>query len=257
MSAISKTTYWVTTIILVILLLAIGVGGWYYFGIGSPEDCKDARSTKCDDFEYQQYRYKLTEYGEIGDQDQYFSRIDKETERSETMADSINEAIPSLDGNLLMLFAQPHGSDLVILGSYLPDTDSPWSKLYLFDPSTKKFSEMDVNEIYTSRIAGFLKHVDETKLVYAPNEDENGDNKEMYLIDLVNDTYEKILTLKGNETFSAAESGMLGACFEMSWKDSDTIQYAVFNQSKKEDVESCPDDTSSISYFIEYRAIDI
>lgn len=153
---------------------------------------------------------------------------------------SIKELLPELRERLnltLFPFAQP-SDDLVIFQEVLADTDSGGGPLYAFRPSTGYIQKMRVNEFFKGfSLAKDTKNLseDKTTLIWVPDQDDKGDEKILYLIDLVKDNYRVLVRLSGNETFDAMDfAGGIGSQHtDLSWLDGDTVLYAVFDQSKK------------------------
>lgn len=116
---------------------------------------------------------------------------------------------------------------------------------------------MKLNDIYDGFFGGIAKYLDEEKFVYAPNSDtDDGNDQKLYLMNLLDDSYEEIVTLTGDETFNAGKGGM-SFCFGLNWVNAKKVKYAVFDQSKKTDLESCPDNPEDIPFFIKYRTVNI
>lgn len=120
MDTVSKKAFWITTIILIILL-ALGVAGtWYYLSkkCSAGSFCKDQKaedsSSESDkaQVKYKKYRYELATYTEG---DQVLLQIDKEKNTRPVLIDSIKASVLEIGNNFLYLFADPQGSDLVFL----------------------------------------------------------------------------------------------------------------------------------------------
>lgn len=258
MDTINKKAFWATTIILIVILILGVAGTWYYLNskCDSDSDCDEQEAaTSSTETQYKRYRYELEIIN--NGQDQMLRQVDKETMQKPVIVDSIKDKVLDIGNNLLYLFADPQDSDLVFFNSYLPDTDSPGSVIYSFNPESLKFTKMAINEIYDGFFGGMTKFLDEKSFVYVPNSDsENGDDKKLYLMDLINDTSDEIVTLEDDETLNAGMGGMT-SCFGMSWVSATKVKYAVFDQSKKSELETCPDVAENIDFFIEYRTFEI
>jgi hypothetical protein len=270
LKTVSAKAFWITTILL-ILILVLGVGGsWYYLDIQHRVQLakKDDKITELKDAASQdneptpnsapgQYRYELIDIGTAPDLDQYLIKIDKVTEIGKVVVQSIHDAVPSLDSHILRTFAAPTDSELIFFRSILPNSDSPDGSIYSYSTTDNTFKKLAVNSIYHGSTGGFAKYIDDTKFAYIPNiGNDVGNNQELYLIDLLTDTSKKVVTLSGNETFNAGKAA-LSYCFDLSWSDSSNVKYAVFDQSKKTDLDVCPADVSTIDYFLAHKTISL
>ncbi|GEM_PF-3473603 len=183
------------------------------------------------------YDYSLTEVDQ--DWDQKIVRKDKKTGKEEVIVPSTKEALPFLKErfNLMLVeFSEPEDSDLVFYKVALDGTDNPSGDIYAFDTTHLTFEKMKINEIYDGFFGGFAMAPNGTRFVWIPDPYWNSGEEEartMYMIDLMADSYEQIVTLSGNETFNGGSHAM-SAAINVEWPEENKIVYSVYDASKKE-----------------------
>ena len=183
------------------------------------------------------FDYKLETFEDYIDQ--RIIKIDK-NDKKEILIPSVRESLPELrkTGRLLHKFAIPQNSDLIFLKSAPVDAGGHCRFLYSYDISLNKFRKLKINEkmleIHNGLCSydGFALSVDQKKFIWIPESTDNGDNKIMYLIDLLKDDYKLLVELKNNETFNGG-MGAISASHFIEWIDDNKIKYAVYDQSKK------------------------
>jgi hypothetical protein len=201
------------------------------------------------------YKLKLTASANLENVDQKLIRINRKNYQEEVIVKSIKAAIPALkkQSNLvLMNLAQPLNSDKVFFQEALLNTDAPGGAVYVFDVVSKNFKKLsDVNTIYGG-FGGFALAPDATRFAWTPEgNNEQGKVQTMYLVNLVNDSYDVAVQLGGKETFNGG-TGALSSSYDISWIDNDIIKFTVYDQTKKKNNQVDFDGA-----IIEERVIDL
>lgn len=184
------------------------------------------------------YDYSLTEID--GNWDQKIVRKNKQTGEEEIIVPSTKEALPLLKERFnlaLAEFSEPEDSDQVFYSVILDGTDNPSGDTYAFDTVSLAFDKMKINEIYDGFFGGFAMAPDGIRFAWIPDPYWDSDGKEgeariMYLVDLMDDSYEPIVTLSGNETFNGGDHAM-GVAIDVGWPEADKIVYSVYDASRK------------------------
>lgn len=124
-------------------------------------------------------------------------------------------------------------ADIIFLYEELPDSDVPLGAFWQYTVSNKKLDKLPY---FTA--AGFFRSVIvnqiKTKAVYVSSlqegESKEGNDKKLYVIDLLTGELTNPVSLGGDETFNAGWGG-LSSIFEISWKTDNIVKYSVFNQT--------------------------
>jgi hypothetical protein len=183
------------------------------------------------------YSYKLADLGgAFGTPEYYDSKLVKiSSDGKETvLVPSTKKAILDLaatPNRMLQELSLPKSGSRLYFVEILGDTDAPPRALYVYDLVKGQFSRMAVSQYY----AGFGERVlspDGMKLASTVGPDNDNDQK-LFLVDLNADTAKVLVTLSGQETLNSCVSNCFGG-FQgnVSWKDSDTVQYSVYDGSK-------------------------
>ena len=214
-----------------------------------------------DDFDYEIETFE-------GYDDQRIIKIDK-NDKKEILIHSIKDSVLELkiNGRILSGFAASEKHNLIFFRSAWPDGGASCNSLYSYDISSNKFKKLEVNEKVEAPngrygfcgFDGFALSLDQTKLIWIPQATDDGDDKIMYLIDLLEDNYMLLVELKNNETFNGGLGALLASQF-VEWIDDNKIRYAVYDQSKKssEDYSLNYHSQESINnILIEYRELAV
>ena len=187
--------------------------------------------------------------------DQRLVRYDPQTSDKEVVIDSVADTLAELsdfsqselDTSLnLNKYVAPDGHNLIIFRSIVPGSDSPPKGLYSFNIETKELKRMAVNRVFDRGLVDIseLLSPEQDQLIWIKPgtvKTDNGDliegmSQELYVIDLINDSYRRAVTLSGNYTFnSGLQFGeMLRVWhYDISWLDNNTIKYAVYDYTKR------------------------
>jgi len=212
---------------------------------------------KCDN-------YKLVlEYGEKY-WDQKLVCNDSETGEVVVLVESVKEALPELKENfnlILYIFAEPEESKSIIFKSGLDGTDNPSGILYSFNKDDLVFSEMKINEVYDGFFGGFAMAPDQTRFAWVPDPywEKEGNEEEariMYMVNLVDDGYEPIVILSGNDTFNGGDHAM-GVAIGLEWSEADKIVYSVYDASQKEKYDYSDDPKGTLEALLIAKRIYI
>ncbi len=171
---------------------------------------------------------------EYGIWDARLVRTDLQTGDEEQVIGSLKAAVPEVRDHLnhtFAMFAEPKGAPFVVLQAVYKDTDIAGGPLYAFDTRTKELKKMQVSESYDGFYGGEAFSQDGRFIAWAPNA-EDGNSKALFLIDLVLDRSQSVMTLEDNETFNAGGFAMSGI-FNVRWTDAHTIAADVYDQAGK------------------------
>jgi|GEM_PF-7095068 len=188
-------------------------------------------------------RYNLDTGTDVPLEDQYDGPIiarDLKTGKETVVVKSVKDAIPALRErwNLTIgVFVQPTGAKPVFK-TILKETDNSGGDFYQFDPATRTFTPMQLSSVYSGFYDGSVVAPDERYVAWAreANEDKYaaGLVQSLYLASFANDSYAALVVLSGNETLNGGPSDAMGVWYDITWVDSQTVRYAVFDQKKKE-----------------------
>ena len=150
----------------------------------------------------------------------------------------VKDALPALreTWNLTIApFLQPKGA-LPIFKTVLKETDNSGGKFYQFNPVTHAFTLMYLNSVYSGFYDGTAVSQDQTHVVWV--KDAMGANNEkaqsLYVASFVDDSYDVLVQLSGNETFNGGPSDAMGVQFDIQWIDNSSVRFAVYDQAKKD-----------------------
>lgn len=170
--------------------------------------------------------------------DQHVVRIERGTQKQETIVTNIRSLLPELQDRFnetLMLFLHPWNSNTVYFAEILSETDSPSRQIFAFDVDTKTFRSMNINSEFDG-VGHTELSPDGLYFIWIPFGDDEfgGDDQDMYLVSLKDDSMKKIVSLSGVETFNAADQTLL-AKFSVEWSrwNIHIVQYGVYNQLDK------------------------
>lgn len=156
--------------------------------------------------------------------------IDSDFEKT-VLVSSFREALPELQGLALGRFSFPKESNLLFLDSFLPESDAGRGKIYSYNIETKLFSLMKTATSYGSGWGESVLSPDGTMFVSVSDGEE--DNK-IYIIDLLNDSVLDTIIFGSGESPVQDRNNLGGAAsFDIRWINDDTIEYFVFDSSKK------------------------
>jgi len=245
------------TIIVLFFIFIVIIGLTAYFIFLKPSIIEKQQSKYCNQqgYEYILQSFKTTDRNTVLHHKLYFDqrllRINLCTRKEEVVIKSIKSVIPEakIRDIVLLEFVQSDFSP-VIFKSYIDGTGDPGGYLYKFNTKTYNLEKMKINKILNG-FGGFALSPMQDKFILVPNDNSDGDDKIMYLINLNNDTYEELVSLENNETFNCATSGY-DTCHEISWLSDNKIIYGVYDQTKK-GTNFVADDTGINSILINYR----
>ncbi len=210
-------------------------------------------------FEYKLETVELETTDNFPNWDQKIIKTSKTGEK-EILIPSIKTAIPELKERfniLLSKFAVPASSNDIFLKSSLKDTDNPGGIVYSYNLITSEFKKLKINETYNGFFGGFALSSDQSKFIWIPQSSENGDDKEMFIVNLLTDEYKLLVKLKSNETFNGGRGAMSSNQF-VEWINNNKIKYAVYDQSKKSEKTYDPYNMKSIKkILIGYKELTI
>jgi len=133
-------------------------------------------------------------------------------------------------------FALPANSSLVIFRTVLKETDNAGGTLYAFDPSTKRFTEMCINDSYNGSFDGAALSPMQDRIVWTKADSqehlETGLVQQLFAGNLTDDSFQLIEELHGEETFNGYEYG-LATFFDLEWTQPYVLRYGVFDQDLK------------------------
>lgn len=166
-------------------------------------------------------------------------KIDIETGKREVFINSTRENIdmafsshnfPGLNYNEKTIFKI---DNKLYFRPYNPGMAPGPNSIWNLNLNNKVFSKMHINEI----LEGFTSEIwsPDKKMIIAAPPSETGDVKSIYLLNLINDEYKLLITLKNNETFSPNKDdiGIGKKAPDIKWVDNNKIIYAVYDQNKK------------------------
>jgi hypothetical protein len=157
------------------------------------------------------------------------------------------EPLNAYDG--FWIFSNPGQGEYVYLRKVTFDSESPNGKIFAFNINTKELRVLSAASRFSQ---SFNRSLSPNGLGYAVYEESSiGNDKELYVVDLLNNQAQLVVQLAENETLNAGANA-LSESSDIQWLDNDTIRYAVYDQSKK----SSPF-TDKEALFIDYRTVDI
>lgn len=146
---------------------------------------------------------------------------------------SVKNALPELKSQFnktLFKLSFPDGSNKIYFTSGLANTDAPPGLIYAFDLNTRSFSKLQIGSYFMlwasslSPNGWFIATVDLSQ--------NDLKRQKLILLDLKRDEKRTLITLTGNETLNhCAECSFLGIELKISWLDSNTIRYEVYDSS--------------------------
>lgn len=217
-------SFWWGIIFNIFLILVSIYSGIYLYNFGQKNEAVNYEKNKTI------YDY-LAVYNESGNDQSIVSRNANGDE--EILIPSVRNSLPELPANAVLTnYASPEETDTYIFKAVIDGTDNPAGKLYLYNNLFNTIKPMKINEIYDGFFGIEKSSPNDHKLIWSPDEKNDGNYQTIYLIDLVNDTYAKILELNGNETFGSG-GGAMSNKEDVQWLDNNSFKYAVYDKSKK------------------------
>ncbi len=183
------------------------------------------------------YNFKLETFSnDVADKKIIDSKIVKvyEDGSQELVVASTKEKIDSV----LCSLTEYNKDNFLYFKTCTPDSDDAKGKLVVYDVDKGELRYLEnVNKIYIGW--GLLTFSPDKKLaIYVPNTHAQnnmigyeGLDQHLYLLNLLADSSEEIVTLSGLESFNKG-CGALGSIYEISWLTGNEIQYSVFNKAK-------------------------
>lgn len=184
-------------------------------------------------------------------QDQTVLRYNQDTQKTEVLIESMKEKYPELKGYLLTYVT--HFDTRGVFQSYLPDSDAPPGSFYSLDLNTLALNKMKINAVYGGADGVLHKAPSGNKFLWIPLNSESQEAQTMYLLNLEQDTYKELLTLKNDESFSGGHTAFLGFYDSIEWMDDNKIRYAVFDQKLNNDTNF----DNFYKALVEYRELEI
>lgn len=207
------------------------------------------------------YTYSLEEipWGmETGFSGQKLIRENKETGEKETVIENVKDKVPEIQNEEfggLLLVAHPDNSNEIFFTPSTMHSEKTLGGLLAYDIARGNFIKMNSSEKFKG--SGISEaSPNQSHIFFVQNRSNEGLDQEMHIFDLMNDSFETI-KLEDDETFNSGRYAM-GAYWDISWIDDNTLKCAVYDQSEKSDSDYDPEnETSRQSTFIEYREFKI
>lgn len=167
--------------------------------------------------------------------DQQLVKVDPKTGEKKVLVPSIKNAFPELKTDFnktLSKLSFPAQSDKLFFQEIFSETDAGPVGLVAYDIPSNKFTRLKVSQFWKYEFEPKISP-DGRNLVATYDFSSDGRLRKLYVLNLETDTATLLVTLKGSETLNSCAEDCLGISDDLSWIDNQTIQYSVYDVTKK------------------------